>query len=63
MNLSFEELTRQAGLLMRTHAVLYYAVSKVMTEKKGFEGGRAVRRWVRIQANLRKKRIQLLECR
>lgn len=53
MNLSFEELTRQAGLLMRTHAVLYYAVSKVMTEKKGFEGGRAVRRWVRIQANWR----------
>lgn len=50
---TFDELTQKAGLLMRTHALLYYAVSKVLTEKEGFEGGLAVREWIRVQANWR----------
>lgn len=53
MNYSNEELGREAGILMRTHGLLYYAVSKILTENKGFEGGRAVRRWIRVQGNWR----------
>lgn len=53
MNYSSEELGREAGILMRTHGLLYYAVSKILTEEKGFEGGRAVRQWIRVQGNWR----------
>ncbi|MBM6686092.1 L-2-amino-thiazoline-4-carboxylic acid hydrolase [Faecalicatena contorta] len=53
MNYSSEELGRQAGILMRTHALLYYAVSRILTEEEKFQGGRAVRHWIRIQANWR----------
>ena len=53
MKYSSEELGRQAGILMRTHGLLYYAVSRVLTEEEEFEGGRAVRHWIRIQANWR----------
>lgn len=53
MKYTIEELTVQAGTLMRTHALFYYAVSKILTEEKGFQGQQAVRHWIRIQGNWR----------
>ncbi len=53
MKYTSEQLAADSVRSMRTHALLYYAISKYLVENYGFEGGRAVRLWMRKHSNWR----------